>query len=745
MNNKVLALFFLMPAIAMGQFGFERMNDIPVIKNSITQRFPWAGGLDHCQFSNIDLDLDGTEDLFVYDKSSDKIVTFLQKGTAGQMNFEHAPQYENDFPDVYGWCLLVDYDGDGKKDLFAASPGGAIVYRNISTQGTKVNFTLASQYLPSTIYGNPSYVYCSQADTPAIVDVDGDGDVDILSFYLGSCVRYYKNISQETYGHSDSLLYETVSVCYGNFIEHDTNNLVTLNDCCSGQVTNPQMGLNTRPVWQNEDRHSGSTVLALDLDADQMMDLVIGDISYNNFTMLMNGGTTPNTNSAMVSQDPAFPSYDVPVDMQVFPSGFYVDVNNDQKRDLVVSPNTALNSENYASNWLYLNEGADNFPDFNFNQKDFLQDDMIEYGARTMPVFFDHNGDGLKDLIVAVSERFDSVTTNFYSKLIYYKNTGTANAAAFTLESEDYLGLSSFNGGNHLHFYPTFGDVNGDGAEDLILAEYNGSLTIFINSNPSGVPAQFVNYTTLKDQAGVNISHGILIAPKLVDLNRDGLMDLVIGKRDGTLTYYKNVGTPTNYSFELQTNTLGGVSVVPPSTNEGTAVPEFVLIDSVFHLIVGSRDGYLHYYNNISNNLNGTFNLVDAALHKIWLGPYSAPAIYDVDQDYKLEMVVGNKRGGLGLYQSALVSSVGIVDYQNEINIYPNPAENNFNIDLSKLNLINYQAVSYSLMDMSGKALLSGNINQSQTLINCKDLSEGVYLLNLQVAGYRMTKKIIIQ
>ena len=745
MNYKFLALFFLMPALAFSQFGFERVFDIPVIKNSITQKFPWVGGLDQCQFSNIDLDADGTEDLFIYDKSSDKIITFLQKGGPGIMDFEYAPEYEDDFPDVYGWCLLVDYDGDGKKDLFSASPGGAIVYKNISTQSSAVNFTLASQYLPTTIYGNPSYVYCSQADTPAILDVDGDGDIDILAFYLGSCVRYYKNISPELYGHSDSLIYKTVSVCYGNFIENDTDNSVTLNSCCSGQVTNPEMGENSRPQWLMEDRHSGSTVLALDLDADEMMDLVLGDFSYNNFVMLMNGGTTPNTNSAMVSQDPAFPSYDLPVDLPIFPAGFYVDVNNDQVRDLLVSPNTSLNAQNYASNWLYLNDGADNFPDFNFSQKDFLQNEMIEYGSRTLPVFFDQNGDGLKDLILSISQRFDSVTTNNYSKLIYYKNTGTANAPEFTLESEDYLGLSTLNGGNQLHFYPTFGDVNGDGAEDLILAEYNGSLTIYINSNPSGAPAQFINHVSLKNNNGVNINHGILIAPKLVDLNRDGLTDLVIGKRDGTLTYYKNVGTPSNYSFEHQTNFLGAVNVSPYYTNEGAAVPEFVSIDSVYHLIVGSRDGYLYYYDQIDNNLNGNFNLVDTNLHHINIGPYSAPSIYDIDQDNKLEMVLGNQRGGLAMYQSALVTSVGLIDYEEEINIYPNPTKQGFNIDLSKLNMKNYESTTYKLLDISGKEILNGTINQTHTLIDCNGLAEGVYVLNLQIADYKVTKKIIIQ
>jgi hypothetical protein len=52
----------------------------------------------------------------------------------------------------------------------------------------------------------------------------------------------------------------------------------------------------------------------------------------------MNGGTAPNQNSAMVSVDYSFPSNSTPVDLQINPAGYHVDIDNDGQRDLLVAP-----------------------------------------------------------------------------------------------------------------------------------------------------------------------------------------------------------------------------------------------------------------------------------------------------------------------------------------------------------------------------------------------------------------------
>lgn len=747
-------IFLLFPTLIFSQFEFNRNFDINVVKNNLQQKFAWAGGIDYAQYSNIDLDQDGVQDLFIFDKSCNKPLTFIQNGAAGQIDFKYAPEYESTFPYLSGWTLLVDYDGDGKKDIFTSSPGGAIVYRNTSTTNS-LNFTKITNILPASyeliLSGNPitinSSVNVIQGDIPAISDIDNDGDMDILAFYFNStCIRYYKNLSQELYGNSDSLTFKGANVCYGNFREDNSTNQIILNDCCINQVNNPEMVLNDRPGQNMNDRHSGSSILSLDLDADGMEDLLIGDLSFNNLVSLVNDGTAPNTNVDLISPNYAFPSYDTPVDITVFPAAYYVDVNNDNVRDLIVTPNSIINANNYRANWFYKNEGQDNNPNFSLQTVGFLQDDMIEGGSESYPIYFDHNGDGLKDLIVAISDRFDPISNNGYSRLFYYENTGTSSAPEFTLEDEDYGNYSNFLNHPHYFYRPAFGDADGDGDEDLLLSDLNDTMYYFENIAGVGNAAQFANATPFKNSLGVIVDEGIQVTPKFVDLNRDGRVDLVIGKRNGKIAYYENIGGSNAYSFEFKTASLGNVDVSEYWTIEGIASPEFVDIEGEYHLICGAQNGYLHYYSNIDNNLTGTFTLIDSTLENINIGTYSTPAVYDIDSNNRLEMVLGNKRGGLALFESAEVTSIGIMEQDlSEISIYPNPAKTSFFVDLSKLQIGSFGPVDYVVSDVAGKPVSMGTINQTIAIIECHEYARGLYFLTLNVNGHNVSRKVLLK
>ena len=121
-KSIILISSFLVPAVILAQFGFERKYDINVIKDNIQQNHPWMGGLNSCQYSNIDLDQDGTLDLFIFEKTDKTIRTFVQEGNTGVMDFRYAPEYEAVFEDpaisLAGWVLMADYNGDGKQDIF---------------------------------------------------------------------------------------------------------------------------------------------------------------------------------------------------------------------------------------------------------------------------------------------------------------------------------------------------------------------------------------------------------------------------------------------------------------------------------------------------------------------------------------------------------------------------------------------------------------------------------------------------
>ena len=719
------------------QFGFTNIDSVDVIKNTLTLKYPWAGGIDYAQLSNIDLNQDGVQDLFIFDRSADKVLTFIQNGTNGQVDYTYAPEYEDNFPPMISWCLLADYNCDGKKDIFTYTIGGFKVYKNTSTS-TTLQFELAKNILKTNIYGNDVYIYSSAIDIPSITDIDNDGDLDILAFGVGgSKVEYQRNMSMENYGVCDSLEFITGNICWGLFEESAISNSISLNQPCPGQVSNPY---SVHPAT-NQDRHAGSTVLALDLDANGVMDLLLGDIAYNTITSLINGGTAPNTNSAMISFNTSFPSAH-PVNIPIFPAAFHLDINNDNVRDLVVCPNSTVGSQNYEGVWYYENTGADNLPTFVHQQNDFLQGEMIDFGSGSYPVLFDVNGDEVLDLLVSIEGKYNGASGNQISKIAYFENTGTNDSPVYNLITDDYMNLSTLGLGVSLNFYPTFGDIDGDGDEDMILGEYNGYMYLFTNIAGAGNTANFILADTLRENDNTPIVDGIYPIPVLIDLDRDNDLDLVLGKRDGTLNYYTNIGDSANLELKLFYTNFGGVNVTQTGYVEGRAIPTFVDIDTVFHLLVGSKEGYIYYYDNINNNLSGNFDLVSASLDNINIGFQSAPFVSNQRSDNTVLMYLGNKRGGLGLYKSGSVSNVGLTQTKTyELTIYPNPTSDNFYLLLPHSKS---QSAQLSIYDMRGVLIKSQNINQTKTLINTSHLSNGVYLIQLNVDGIIYSKKLII-
>jgi hypothetical protein len=525
----------------------------------------------------------------------------------------------------------------------------------------------------------------------------------------------------------------------------------TLQFPCDGTIANPEHPVSSSDNSVRGDRHAGSTILPLDMNNNGVLDLVLGDISYPNLALLMNGGTLPNTNSSMISVDYNFPSNSTPVDLHVDPAGYHVDVDNDGKRDLLVAPAMPVGSENRDNVWYYDNSAADLSPVFNFIQNNFLQADMIDVGSAALPVFFDHNGDGLKDLLVSEHSWFNPGTLQNESRIHYYENIGTQANPAFTFVTDDYEGISTMGLGNNLVFYPTFGDVDNDGDEDMILGEYTGYLYFLQNTGGAGNEAIFNTAVLLNEYFAPQDSlapmfEGIYVYPALVDIDRDNDLDLILGRRSGKLSYYENTGNIFAYKYEKQTTFLGEVDVSEYWTVEGHSIPQFIDIDNNYHLVLGSKVGSLHYYDNIEGNVNGVWNLVDSTLDNIHIGTYSAPAIYDLNGDDRFEMVLGNQRGGVALYKSAHISQIELEeDIISHWRVYPNPSNGNFIVDLGAVPFESYEELQIDVYDLSGRLMSSIKPTSSIVQVKIDHLAKGTYLLNLSTRTGTTTKKILLQ
>jgi len=652
-------------------------------------KYPWAGGMNSCQFAMIDMDLDGNKDPLVFDRHGNRLLPFVYLPDQGDYRFR--PDLFRYFPEMHDWMVLKDYNYDGREDIFTYENGGIRVFRNISEE--HLRFELVTNQLQSYYFSGYVNLFLTSVDYPAIEDVDLDGDLDILTFFgLGSYVQYHKNLSMEKYGHADSLDYRLEEQCWGGFKESESSNILELNVICPYKEPAPF-------AMTPGDRHTGSTLLITHLNGDQLPDLILGDVGYPGLISLINGGTSDT--ARMISQDTLFPGLPDPVRLFSFPAAFLQDANHDGQDELIISPfdpQLAV-AENTRSVWLYNNIGTNGSPVFSLQTKSFLQEEMLDFGSSSRPVLADVDGDGLLDLLVGNEGYYDSsyyalglLHTVYHSSIAYYRNTGSANSPLFSFITNDLGDLSKYG---LKGLSPTQADLNGDAIPDLLPGQEDGSL-IYLERIPSSALLPEYQIPVFQYQ---QIDVGLSSAPQLFDLDRDGLSDLVIGERGGNLNYYRNSGTAENPVFTFVTDSLGKVNVTDYSLSwDGFSVPCFFrLLSGETRLLAGSEQGKVFHFKDIDSHLQEAFTevqdlkeLLDTTLYKPLTGWRSAPAIANLDADSKMELIAGNYSGGLFFYSAS--ASPPVLPYIHEIpsstltvSLFPNPCRSVFQITFPQL------------------------------------------------------------
>lgn len=694
----VLALLLSCFQSSAQQF-FHQSQDLIISKNGTNLANPWAGGANVPQLSAIDLNKDGILDLIIFDKNGDQINCFINNGTQGEVDYHYAPEYNALFPPLEDWVLLRDYNCDGKMDIFTSENGAIRLYKNVNSTD-ELSFELIGTILTDRGSG-PTNLYVSSVDIPHIGDLDFDGDLDILTFsIIGSNVEWHKNNSIEKYGICDSLDFTLADFCWGDFSENFSDNSVTLNDCGKSQSSNPK-----------EAKHSGSTVTALDLNDDSYFELLLGDVTFDNMVMLENSASTEN--ALMVSQDVNFPSYNTSINLTKFPAAYFLDLNNDDQKDLIITPNGNNVSHNYENIWFYENDSPNDEVHLNLVQTNVLLDEMIEVGSGAHPVFFDYNKDSLMDLIVA-NYGYYITGGNFNSQLALYKNIGTLTEPKFEWITDDYGGLGLLNFENNI--IPTFGDIDNDGDQDMLLGDSDGKLHLMKNIEINGEANFFMNSVNYFD-----IDVGSFASPFLVDLDRDGDLDLIIGSRQGQIFHYENQGDASEGDFVLINDTLGNINLTDPIYNTAYTTPTIIDSEDGYELFVGTEKGHLYHYKDLDDNLEGSFQLVTDSMQLYSKSIKTAPALYDLNNDGWNDMLIGLYTGGVHLLFGADLNEFSTTELKiKSLNVYPNPSKGEFTISSTKL------VSSIYVYSLSGKEVLR---NYNSSTFNLSGLTAGLYFV----------------
>lgn len=211
---------------------------------------------------------------------------------------------------------------------------------------------------------------------------------------------------------------------------------------------------------------------------------------------------------------------------------------------------------------------------------------------------------------------------------------------------------------------PTMGDLDSDGLIELIQGQGDG--TILVYEQTAANSATFGAGTLLKNADGSTLDVGNFAKPTLADLDGDGLLELLVGEDTGNVLRYEQTATTGTgaYAFTkttLFTNPFGTATAGAPN---GGSYPRPTVADldnnGLLDVLVGSNDGTLRRYEQTAANAAtftalGQMKLANGTV--IDAGDVDKPLLTDYDGDGYLDMLLGNRAGGIVLYTQSAANS----------------------------------------------------------------------------------------
>ncbi|WP_375433798.1 T9SS type A sorting domain-containing protein [uncultured Hymenobacter sp.] len=741
------------PAVAQSTaFGFELRSVAKVVQGTDTLRNAWAGGLDSPQFSSIDLNADGQQDLFIYDRRLRRVLTYLNVAAAGGgRQWQYSPDYETLFPaGMHNWALLRDYDCDGRPDLFTNgdSEVDIQVYRNVAGAGGLPTFQLTTSLLTAVVGSSPININTG-VNMPTIEDVNGDGRLDVLIYDWANdkFVTYYQNISTSACG---GLQLRLVTDSWGNI------------QSCLGTCGSYSFSATTLCRPGGTEHSSGSNLLALDLDADGDKDLLIGRDYCPELVAITNQGTPQQELMTATSLNSNFPTGTTPVRITNFPAAYHLDVNFDGRPDLLTAPNLFDNLdtvETRRSVWFYENAGTGAAPNFQFREQDFLQRDMIEASSQAAPAFLDVDADGLKDMLVAGTRR-DAPGNFFVATVAYYRNVGTASRAIYKLVTTDYLNLSAKKFGL---LRPTIVDLNRDGALDLACIGYyavgrSSFLGFYLNqAAPSQAPS--FNTTTLRYIS--NVPNSQYDAAAFFDVDNDGYVDLLYGTNSNrtdlpgqSLRYYRNNGSSTlETAFDVANSDYGQirsagnirpVSLYPLVADFDTdGTPDLLTVDAsgavrLFSNLRAQSSVFLDRTNLFYNTARGTYENAQLGVRE---QNHFTLAANDVNGDGGLELFIGMESGGVlaAAPRNQVLSTRSTTAQRLPLTLYPNPAATTTTVEAAR-------PVRLTLLDLTGRTVRTSAALARRHDLDLRGLAAGLYMVRCETTdGQLGVQRLVVK
>ena len=539
-----------------------------------------------------DLDDDGDFDLVSGDDNG-TFHYFENMGSRTSPVFLARTGFDNPFVLVdvgsYTTPVLADLDGDGDLDLVSGE-GQRGVFEPLNyfeNTGTPTS----PAFIQRTGSANPlsGALISSVATAPALGDLDGDGDLDLL-------------IGEKLAGQTP-------------FFEFREN---------IGSATNPVFASSSfDPFYRVTPPTSAYRISFADLDGDGDLDIAADDTERPFFQ---------NTGSPRA---PAFAEGGYQIGIFGGPTSF-VDLDADGDVDGVTGRDGPSGDFVFFENFLtQLPTPA--------RRVDGAANPLAgaDVGSLAAPALADLDSDGDADLLAG----------NDVGIFQYFENTGGATSPVFVARTGANNPLGDHDVGDAAK--PAFADLDGDGDFDLLAGRLAGDFAYFENSGDATTP-QFV--AVVANPFGLTSIGGDGSAPIVADLDLDGDLDLAVGGAYGRFSYFENTGTRTSPSFVerfWQANPLDNLDLFGDST---AALADFDG-DGDVDLVCGMTGGRLLYTPDVAlwAYITGNPHFVPMSgsvspLAGQDVGSYSTPAAADLDGDGHPDLVSGSLAGTFTVY-----------------------------------------------------------------------------------------------
>ena len=378
--------------------------------------------------------------------------------------------------------------------------------------------------------------------------------------------------------------------------------------------------------------HGANTMALGDIDEDGDHDLFWGDFFEPGLLFIENTGSCRRPVLRGVPRP--FPLRD-PVSTSGYNAPALGDIDQDGDMDLTMGVLGGAFNPNLTTveNLHQFEQDADG----GFTETTTRLVRSLDVGSESIPAFTDLDGDG--DLDLLVSNKIEPGDTRS-GRLFVFENTGTPTAPAFTARGA-VPGLPEA-----YHYAPAFGDLDGDGDDDMLLGEWRDRVAYYRNDGGSSGnagrrgPDDLLPRWTLVDSAAATLTRGRNTTPALGDLDADGDLDLIVGESSGTLNYYRNDGGPGSPDFVLVSDEFQDIDIGRRS------VPTILDLDADgdLDLAVGTEASGLLFYLNEGSPREPVF--VETVPFAPAVPTFTAPVFVDIDGDGDRDLVAGGVGGG---------------------------------------------------------------------------------------------------